>query len=154
VKERQYSTKKRWTQEELDYLEFCWNNPDKTWRDVAEATGRRESAITMKASLLNLKKVRYSNMAQGKGYKYCSICKQNRPKALFRNNHVVCSVCKTIQKQETKNVEGFKTCRDCGQVKEIKDFTVTRNKYTNLCKSCKNEKYKAYILKRLETKGY
>jgi hypothetical protein len=94
--------------------------------------------------------------------KICNICLKNVPLYKFSKN---CDTCKTCGKQNRTSHEEMKTimenqmrkCDFCPNVKDLKEFSVSKGKPTNRCTECSKEYQKELYEKkkaaRIEEKG-
>ena len=166
-----FTIRKRWTDEEVQFLKFAFPNKNFTNKEIFEAFEDRTPAqIWAKAQKLGIK--RYKETFPY-GYKRCSLCKTILPLEDFskdkRSKNGRTSACKKCLRKyelerkgkvrkdkipsEDKIPSKEKKCNICEQIKPLNDFArncKSKDGYLNFCKECKNKKQR----KRYITGGY
>ena len=169
--------RKKWTDEEIQFLKFAYPNKDFTDEEVYKAFEyKTKKQIKSKAESLGLK--RYKEILPN-GFKRCTRCDTilplsdfsicNKNKTTGRQSH--CKVCqskrfsewykknKSSNTVESSNTVGssnsvkFKKCIKCKKVKTIDNFHKDSNQSDGVrsqCKDCKRE----YDRKRTIIGGY
>ena len=160
--------RKKWTDEEVQFLKFAFPDKNFTNKEIFEAFKDRTPAqIYAKAQKLGIK--RYKEIFPY-GYKRCSLCKIILPLEDFskdkRNKDGRTSACKKclynyelertgkIKKDkipseskipsEDKIPSESKKCNICEQIKPLNEFHRNKNMkdgYLNMCKECKRKRY-------------
>ena len=171
--------RKKWTDEEIQFLKFAYPNKDFTVNEIAEVLKRNKSSISTKANSLGLSVYKESIP---EGYKKCSRCKNILPLSFFTKRgdykhryRSWCRECRKIEYKEykvtnpvptnsvptnsvpTNSVPTSKQCRDCNEIKSISEFYKNKNnkdKYDNFCKKCSNIRKEKSMLKKLQERGW
>lgn len=157
--------RKKWTDEEIQFLKFAYPNKDFTNKEIFEAfNDRTEAQIRAMAHKLGIK--RYKEVYPD-GYKRCTLCKIILPLEDFakdkRNTiHGRTSACKKclceyeklrrIKKEVIKPSE-VKMCSKCKTEKPLMDFhkdSQSKDGVRPNCKDCVRE----YDRKRIVSGGY
>ena len=155
--------RKRWTDEEIQFLKFAYPNKDFTDKEIFEAfENRTKSQIKSKAQKLGLKRYKESIPS---GFKMCSRCKMILPLNDFPNNKksidgkfCMCNICNrkryyVYRSLKSTKLAESKKCNVCKKIKPLNEFYKNCNMkdgYLNLCKECKNERRR----RRYITGGY
>ena len=161
-----FTIKKRWTDEEIQFLKFAYPNKDFTNKEIFNAfEDKTPEQIRGKASNLKLKRPKE---IFPEGYKKCSVCKTILPFKDFSRMRKgvggrasICKKCftkkyvckKNKELKENVDTEMRKVCSKCLKEKPVMDFyrdIQCKDGFKSRCKDCLRE----YDRKRLVNGGY
>lgn len=155
--------RKKWTDEEVQFLKFAYPNKDFTDEEILKGFNDRTwSSITAMAYILGIKRYKEKFPI---GYKRCSMCNTILPYSDFskdkRRLHGIaahCKVCNRTRHKLTKTATitetaTLKKCINCKEIKKISEFhkdKCCKDGYKNKCKDCIRE----YDRRRIVLGGY
>lgn len=174
--------KKRWTEEEDDFLRFALAQGFSV-KEMEEALDdRTQVSIRNRISLLGLRKEvvareknglirccdckeykdksEFIKLKNGKYYSYCNECKRERSRKRYLKNKEEKLVRESNNglktKLEANNNEPVRKCSKCNKLKDVDSFywDIRGIKLSSICKKCRNEVSRKYQEKRWRTKGY
>lgn len=169
--------RRKWTDEEIQFLKFAYHNKDFTSKDIVIALSRSYPSILAKAKRLGLK--RYKEVLDN-DLKRCTKCKTIYKKEFFGKSdngrlHSWCRNCLNERWHERynsnaiiKNVDvgpngvganGVETkkCFKCKEVKKTSEFNKNKFKKDGLnayCRICQNKANEECRLKKLKERGW
>ena len=164
--------RRRWTDEEVQFLKFAYPNKDFTNEEIYNAfDDRTVNQVRSKAYSLGLKRYKET---YPEGFKRCSVCDNILPISSFvntkRNRDGKTGHCKKCHIKKNKKINSsqinssqinssqinssqIKICTKCKAVKEITNFhkdKLSKDGFKNMCKDCVRE----YDRKRTILGGY
>ena len=164
-----FTIRKRWTDEEVQFLKFAYPNKDFTDEEILKGFNDRTwNSIKIMAYTLGIKRYKEKFPI---GYKRCSMCNTILPYSDFskdkRRPHGIaahCKVCNRTRYKPTKTATitetaiitetaTLKKCINCKEIKKISEFHKDKgckDGYKNKCKDCIRE----YDRRRIVLGGY
>ena len=145
--------KRKWTQEELDYLIESYNSLDIKVKEIAQALNRGQDSVVKKAKSLGLKKFKVSDIPVPEGHKVCRNCRKIKPLDEFhrrKNNSIdgrdfICRTCSSLKTKERRNQKILEKIKkqieeiDNNKIKEKEDFLIMSEGKLFKCNTCKRE---------------
>lgn len=166
---------KKWTQEEIDFLNRVYEDLEYSIEEIAKAIERTPTAVVKRAKSLGLSRNNpYVNRVTKEGHRICATCKQELPFESFVKCHrkrygvesscKACTKLKKLQKEEEKakqkalNSSNKKTCTVCNQTfdltEEFFSWIPSKNNFNSACKKCNAERVKLASEESYRKKGY
>ena len=159
--------RKKWTDEEVQFLKISYPSKDFTIKDISIALSRSAHSINIKAMRLGIK--RYKEVLND-NLRRCSRCKTIYKKEFFNKGSYRCKNCtrkiwneryRLNSKVESVSVESVsveeKKCFRCGEIKTIDKFNKLKRSpdgYNNTCRQCRNEILNESKIKNLKERGW
>ncbi len=158
---------RKWTDEEIQFLKFAYNNKEFTLEEIAKELKRSKCTITSKARKNGIQ--RYKEELP-EGFQRCRRCKCVLPLANFnkssRHKSGIDTLCKSCDKERkiitsTTQVQvtqvQVKKCTRCNTKKSINNFyknRATKDGFQHICKECTKEVKEKSKLKLMKLRGW